>query len=105
MLFHPETEKLLRICTALELEQVTQEHGKEFHSDHEAYAVILEEMRTMRHRMEELQSHFDILLTAICAGATGESLHNTYDSISLYATWAAMSLCQVSACCEKAQGK
>ena len=104
-MFHPDTKNRLRECTALELEQAKKEHGESYHSAHEAYAVILEEIQEAQAHLEMLQFPFDSLWKDIRADKTNDDLHDSYGVVAMYAELAAMELCQVSACCKKARGE
>lgn len=104
-MFHPDTKNQLRTCTELELAQAKKEYGERYHSAHEAYAVILEEIQEAQAELEMLQFTFDSLWKDIRADKTADELHGSYSMVAMYAELTAMELCQVSACCKKARGE
>jgi hypothetical protein len=98
MSFHPETGKLINKTCVFELEQAMEEHGKQFHSMHEGWAVLKEEMEEVAEQYEKVKSIFDNLWNSVKQDNVYEEI---LEWIQLHTTFAMMELAQVWSVCDK----
>lgn len=102
MSFHENTKDLL--CSAIdkEYENACQEHGKTYHSLHEGWAVLKEEVEEALWPVEVIKGHFEGLWQGIRYGKP-DRLQLSIDKIEESTILAMMELAQVYACCMKLQ--
>jgi hypothetical protein len=92
----------LGVLMAQEMERAGKLHGQAFHSSHEAYGVIAEELMEARSEMSCLQGAEAALLRVI---HRDDALlyHGSVDEMGKTALRAAAELIQVAAMCHKAK--
>lgn len=102
MSFHPETEKLINKACVFEFAQATETHGMKFHSMHEGWAVLKEEV-------EEAQGEFNLLNYYLggmwISVKQNEEVITKADFIQKVSIKAMMELAQIWAVCEKMKGE
>ena len=83
--------------------RIQQLHGEKYHSPHEAYGVLKEELLEADIELEHMSATEDGLLRAIHRNDT-DTIKLAYDGIANRAVRAACELIQVAAVCRKAMG-
>lgn len=61
MSFSPETEKLVNELIQAEYKNACEKFGKKYHSLHEGYAVLLEEVEEAENELNRLKSKYQTL--------------------------------------------
>lgn len=102
MSFHEDTKDLL--CSAIdkEYEQACQEHGKTYHSLHEGWSVLKEEVEEAKWHFTDLKWQLKYLWRGVKLDDNKKCLISVYDMQEM-ALNAMMELAQVYACCMKLQ--
>lgn len=104
MSFHPSTKKLVKQACDFELEQAKEAHGLKYHSKHEAWAVLKEEVEEVEFNFNNVKDQSRMLWNAIKKN-NGECSSYTIKEIQENAILAMMELSQVWAVCEKMKGE
>lgn len=100
MSFHGNTGNLIKRAAQREYENACKSFGKTYHSLHEGWAVLKEEVEESSTPVNRIQSLMDKLWQVIKAGDTELSLEFAL-SIQEWALNGMMELAQVMACCQK----
>lgn len=104
MSFHTSTKKLVKQACVFELAQAMEEHGKQFHSMHEGWAVLKEEVEEVEFNFNNVKDQSRMLWNTIKNNNEEWSSH-TIKEIQENAVLAMMELAQVWAVCEKMKGE
>jgi hypothetical protein len=90
-------------ATHYEETRIKQEHGEKYHTWHEAYGVLAEEVYETNRELETMKDLMEGMMRAIHRN-DADTLELIYDRIAGCAIRAACELIQVAAVCRKALG-
>jgi 1-aminocyclopropane-1-carboxylate deaminase/D-cysteine desulfhydrase-like pyridoxal-dependent ACC family enzyme len=103
MSFHPETEKLVNKACVYELAQAVLEHGDNFHSRHEGYAVLKEEVEEAWEEVNYIENNLlDFVWEKVTKGFVPDGTINEIQEVAIRGM---KELAQVWAVCEKMKEK
>lgn len=103
-MFASMTEKKISEAITLEIVNAVKLHGAEYNSDHEAYAVLLEEVEETERNLDYVKNHLAMIWDAVKADDDNEVKANAR-IIALDAVELAKEACQIAAVCRKILGE
>lgn len=103
-MFASMTEKKISEAITLEIVNAVKLHGAEYNSNHEAYAVLLEEVEETERNLDYVKNHLAMIWDAVKADDDNEVKANAR-IIALDAVELAKEACQIAAVCRKILGE
>lgn len=103
-MFASMTEKKISEAITLEIVNAVKLHGAEYNSNHEAYAVLLEEVEEAEKVLDYIKNHVAMIWDAVKADDDNEVKANAR-IIALDAVEIAKEACQIAAVCRKILGE
>ena len=103
-MFSEMTEKKISEAVTLEIVNAVKTYGAEYNSNHEAYAVLLEEVEETERNLDYVKNHLAMIWDAVKQDDTNEVKANAR-IIALDAVELAKEACQIAAVCRKILGE
>lgn len=103
MSFHNKSKDLLYLAIEKEYENACQEYGKSYHSLHEGWAILREEMEKVLIPIQDLKGAFENNLWRAVKANNPPMVTDVIEDIECSTILAMMELAQVYACCMKLQ--
>ena len=103
-MFAKQTELKITEAIRLEINQAVKTYGAEYHSLHEGYAVLLEEVEETERDLDYIKNHLAMLWDAVKVDDENEVKSNAR-IIGLDAVELAKEACQLAAVCKKILGE
>ena len=103
-MFDEKTEAKINEAVTLEIVNAVKVHGAEYNSNHEAYAVLLEEVEETERNLDYVKNHLAMIWDAVKADDDNEVKANAR-IIALDAVDLAKESCQIAAVCRKILGE
>ena len=103
-MFDKKTETKINEAVALEIVNACKTYGATYHSNHEGYAVLLEEIEETEKDFDYIKNHLAMLWDAVKADSESEVKSNAR-IIALDAVELAKEACQIAAVCRKILGE
>ena len=102
-MFSKKTETKINEAVTLEIVNACKTYGAAYHSDHEGYAVLLEEVEETERDLDYIKNHLVMLWDAVKADSSSEVKANAR-IIALDAVQLAKEACQIAAVARKILG-
>lgn len=102
-MFDERTELKINEAVVLELIRAVKVYGEDYHSNHEAYAVLLEEVEETERELDYIKNHMTMIWDAVKADNETEVKSNAR-IIALDAVELAKEAVQTAAVCRKILG-
>lgn len=102
-MFDERTELKINEVVVLELIRAVKTYGQNYHSNHEAYAVLLEEIEEAEEELNYIQNHMTMIWDAVKTDNDNEVKSNAR-IIALDAVELAKEAVQIAAVCRKILG-
>ena len=103
-MFDKKTETKINEAVALEIVNACKTYGSVYHSLHEGYAVLLEEIEETEKDLDYIKNHLAMLWDAVKADSESEVKTNAR-LMALDAVELAKEACQIAAVCRKILGE
>lgn len=103
-MFSSQTELKINEAVTLELVNACKTYGAEYHSLHEGYAVLLEEVEETERNLDYIKNHLAMIWDAVKQDDANEVKSNAR-IIGLDAVELAKEACQIAAVCRKILGE
>lgn len=103
-MFSSQTELKINEAVRLEINEAVKAYGAEYHSLHEGYAVLLEEVEETERDFDYIKNHLAMLWDAVKVDNANEVKSNAR-IIGLDAIELAKEACQIAAVCKKILGE
>ena len=103
-MFDEKTEQKINEAVTLEIVNAVKVHGADYNSNHEAYAVLLEEVEEAEKALDYIKNHVAMIWDAVKVDNDNEVKSNSR-IIALDAVDLAKESCQIAAVCRKILGE
>ena len=103
-MFAKQTELKINEAVRLEMNNAVKAYGPEYHSLHEGYAVLLEEVEEVERVFDYIKNHLSMIWDAVKVDDENE-VKNNARIIGLDAIELAKEACQIAAVCKKILGE
>lgn len=103
-MFANMTETKINEAIQLEIDHAVKTYGKDYHSLHEGYAVLLEEVEETERELDYIKNHLSMIWDAVKVDNENEVKSNAR-IIGLDAIELAKEACQIAAVCKKILGE
>ena len=103
-MFADQTEKKINEAVTLEIISACKTYGADYHSLHEGYAVLLEEVEEAEKELDYIKNHLAMIWDAVKVDDENEVKGNAR-IIALDAVNLAKESCQIAAVCRKILGE
>ncbi len=101
-MFSEKTDTLIKQAVDAEFENAKKNWGDSYHSEHEAYAVLLEEVEEVKREYKNIRRIMKHIWS-MTKGTEGKD-RRMIEGMVAVATNLAMEACQVAAVCRKIEG-
>ena len=103
-MFDEKTEEKIKEAVTLEIVNAVKRFGADYKSNHEAYAVLLEEVEEAEKVLDYIKNHVAMIWDAVKVNDDNEVKSNSR-IIALDAVDLAKESCQIAAVCRKILGE
>lgn len=101
MSFAKETEKVIELAIKKEYEKCCDKYGEKYHSHHEGYAILLEEVEEVEEVFAKIKSNISYLWDLIKENSTDADKMLIIDKIEIHSINTIKELAQVGAVLKK----